>query len=267
MATKLANFFKKNNSPKTSGYGLIGEFKENKGFLTITEHLTYTFLKEFPKESDEHLFDHIYHYKLGSFFDLFDFYIKLCTFLDITPNCIDHLTNFFHLLFNSPLNKDIKKFKEHLQLAINEIHLTDIEISNKLSLLSKKECLRLYEAIKCLNNDCNYAAVVMAVSAVESRLHKLLKDTNTKLYKKQFERTTLGGIIELFRRDTRYKDKKFDKLKKILPDKHKPLMETLNVYRIFSAHPKEEIISCQTAKTIVAFSFLLLIDERLKTKN
>lgn len=258
---------KKHLSVKSSDYGLIGLFKENKGFLTITKDLTTKFLKYFPTEKDAHFFTHTYSYRLRTFLTFFNSYNDLYEFLDIRLGSLDDLIHHFHILSNPDLNRKAEKFKENLERLEKKLIRTDPQITERLKLISKKECFRLYEAMKCLKTSCNYAAVVMAVSAVENRLHKLLKDANSRLYKQEFEKTTLGGIIELFRRDTRYRDPKYDKFKKILPEKHKPLMEILNTYRIFSAHPMEERISCQTAKIIVQFSFLLLIDESLKSKK
>ncbi|UCE74358.1 MAG: hypothetical protein JSV56_01270 [Methanomassiliicoccales archaeon] len=165
---------------------------------------------------------------------------------------------------NPDSNRTKDKFNKIFDRIEGLLEETDEDIYEKLKSLHNTECYRLTEAIRCHNMDCNLAAVVLAVSAVEHRLHKLLERKNKSLYKKEFESATLGGIIELFRKDTRYKDNKYNKFKKILPEKHNHLMEILNIYRIFSAHPKDEYISNQTSKSILSFSFLLLIDENLE---
>lgn len=269
MVIKKLNYKTKKHTKKikNSDYGIIGLFKENKGLLNIAEDLKNDFIQCFPKEKNEHFFGHTYSYKLKTFLSFLSFYKDLYDFLDIQPNFTDGLIRIYHLISNPELNRTPDQFKKNFERLKKELTHTDHQIFHKLQLISKKECFRLFESMKSLNTDCNYAAVVMSVSATENRLHKLLRDANSKLYREEFERTTLGGIIELFRRDTRYKDRKYDKFKKILPDKHKPLIEILNTYRIFSAHPKEEKISNQTAKAIVSFSFLLLTDTSLKSKK
>lgn len=250
---------------KRVDYGVIGLFKENRGISKIAKEFKKDFLKDFPKEKDQHFFHHTYTYQTRHFLGLCDLYIKLCNFLD-TPANMERLDQYFHGVANPNLNRDVAKFKENFQRLIDYFEKSDEFIYLKLKMLSKKECFRLYEAIKCLESDCNYAAVVMSVSAVESRLHKLLQTQNNKLYKEYFEKATLGGILSIFRDDS-YKDKKFNCFKNVLPDKHKPLVEMLNIYRIFSAHPQDETITDKTAEIIVSLSFLLLIDSNLKIDN
>lgn len=88
----------------------------------------------------------------------------------------------------------------------------------------------------------------MAVSAVEARLHYLLKEAAHKLYKTEFEKANLGRLISLFS-DDEYKAKRYDKIKKILPREHKPLIDLLNHYRVLSAHPKSKGISHAIVKS------------------
>ena|GEM_PF-1843771 len=248
---------------KKTKYGFIDHFKINKGLSNIAKDFRLKLLKDFPTEKDDHFFTHLYEYRTESFSDAFHTYTQLYEFLDINSRKVLYLKFYAHRIDNPDTNRTKEKFKECFDRIIKFIEKTDKEMMEKLKLLHEIECYRLAEAMKCLNHNCNLAAVVMAVSAVEHRLHKLLERKNKTLYKAKFERGTLGSIIELFRKDTRYSDRKYDTFKKILPEKHNHLMEILNVYRIFSAHPKDEFISHQTAKSILAFSFLLLIDEKL----
>lgn len=250
---------------KKSKYGAIGTIKENEGIVPIAKHFQKFFLKSFPTEKDDHFFWHTYVTKTSGFAETFNFYIELYEFLDISLYDIKLLRDCLYKFLNSDSNRTKEKFKKKFKFIVeNVLEKTDKKIMIKLNLLHNIEFFRLCEAMKCLNNECNLAAVVMAVSAVEHRLHRLLEKKNKKLYKSGFEQSALGGIIELFRRNSRYTDKKYDKFKKILPEKHNHLMEILNTYRIFSAHAKSEFISSQTAKSIVSFSFLLLIDPDLR---
>lgn len=247
---------------KHSKDGIIGLIKVNKGLHNITVDFEKNFLKSFPTEKDAHFFSHTYSYRAGGFLSRLDFYINLYEFLDIRYSDQDHLKHYLFRITDSDLNRTKEKFKENFERLKKFLIRTDKEISRKLANIGDIECYRLNEAMKCLYK-CNLAAVLMAVSAVEHRLHRLLERTNRRIYKAEFEKKTLGGIIAIFKKDA-YMATRYKRFRNILPEKHKPLMEILNIYRIFSAHPNEERISNQTAKAILAFSFLLLVDTDLK---
>lgn len=246
----------------SSDYGDIGFIKENNGLSFIAKDFGERFLKDFPTEKDPHFFVHTYSTITNSFFGYIDLYIHLYGYLDISPTDLRYLEQLYWELVNPNANRTREDFKSNINSLLSFLHNTDKKISNKLNLLSHIECVRLYEGIRCLESECNFSTVVMSVSAVEHRLHKLIEKKNKKIYKAHFERETLGGIISLFKKD-QYTDKKYQPLKKILPDKHRPLMEMLNIYRIFSAHPKDVVVTNQTAKLILSLSFLFLVDKDL----
>ena len=99
----------------------------------------------------------------------------------------------------------------------------------------------------------------MAVSAVEARITGIVRRHDPILYDSQFARATLGQLVQLFD-DNHYTQPKFTSLKKLMPDKHKPLVVLLNQYRVFSAHPKAERITIQIADAILKLSFTFMID-------
>jgi hypothetical protein len=136
------------------------------------------------------------------------------------------------------------------------------EIRDKIARLTCQECIRLDEAVVCYHYDCYYASVVMAVSAVESRLHKLIEKKDKALYTSSFKTATLGRIIELFD-DKHYKEQKYQAVKKILPKKHRRLLALLNQYRVFSAHTKNEEITAPIAGSVLNLAFALLMDPTL----
>lgn len=136
-------------------------------------------------------------------------------------------------------------------------------LHDKLSGLTCLECTRLDEAIICQNNNCFLSATVMAVSTTEARLHYLIKRSHLKIYQKYFENATLGQLIELFD-ENKYKDKKFISIKKLIPKKHKPLLDIFNNYRIISAHPKISSLDHKIAKAILNLSFAFLLDPEVK---
>lgn len=248
---------------KSSDAGSIGFIKENKGIKNIAIDFRKKLLRHFPKEKDDHFFSHTYTYQTQTFVGLFDFYTDLFSYLDISPQVSKDLDYRKHILANPDSNRLKKNFNLHFNRTLNYLTRTDLSLYKKLKKLNKIECIRLSESMRCIDHNCPLASVVMAVSAVEYRLHRLIEKKNKKLYNQNFKNATLGGIIKLFKQDD-YKEKKFAHLKSLLPEKHKPLMFMLNNYRIFSAHPKEEVISHQTAKTILSFSFLLLLDNKLE---
>jgi hypothetical protein len=99
----------------------------------------------------------------------------------------------------------------------------------------------------------------MAVSAVEFRLHYMIKKTDGALYSENFERAMLGQLIQIFDKNE-YKDEKYGKIKQLMPERHRPLVKLLNEYRIVSAHPKEIKITPQIAESILNLSFAFLTD-------
>ena len=135
-----------------------------------------------------------------------------------------------------------------------------------MSLLTCEECDRLDEALNSFENYCYYSSVIMAVSAVEARLHYLIKTKNVNLYNRSFKNATLGQIIQLLD-PSQYKDKKFNSIKQQLQVRFKPLIEVLNIYRVFSAHPTAEKIDFKIAQSILGFSFSFLLSEESRVRN
>lgn len=158
-------------------------------------------------------------------------------------------------------NTTIKEFKENLLSLLSLIEINEKSINNKILRLTCEESIRLDEALNTYSINAFYSCVIMAVSAVESRFHHLIKKKSKTLYKQHFEKATLGQIIQLFDENNSYKDKKFEPLKKVLPRKYKSLVNVLNYYRIFSAHPKSTELTFKTAQSILNFSFNFLLDD------
>lgn len=160
-------------------------------------------------------------------------------------------------------NKSKKEFEGNLNELMDAIKGIESDIIAPLNELTCLECDRLGEAISCLTENCFTAATVMGASAVESRLHYLIKRRNGKLYKKSFQHSSLGGLIKLFDKHE-YQEKQFAHLKGIVPDKHRSLLDLINTYRIFSAHPLGKEIDYRVAETVINLSFLFLLDPELK---
>jgi len=163
-------------------------------------------------------------------------------------------------LYNKNTRNDVLKILPQL--------LNDIKkrIESKLNKLEFEECFRLSEAVHVFDSECFHSSIVMAVSAVEGRLHLLLKKENKRLYEQYFKDKPLGYLISLFD-PNQFKDKKFNKVKKILKDKHKPLINLLNQYRVLSAHPKGELLNRNLSLAILSLSFIFLMDEEMRIKK
>ncbi|HUI28967.1 MAG TPA: hypothetical protein VLX91_02030 [Candidatus Acidoferrales bacterium] len=169
-------------------------------------------------------------------------------------------------LGNPLLNSTKEKFKENLDELISEVSSREEEINRQLRKMTCLECERLGEAITCNSEGCFTASTVMAASAIEARLHELVKKKNRKLYNQCFRNQTLGALIKLFDKNE-YKDKKFSGLKKIVPDRHKSLLDIVNTYRILSAHPLVPAIDHKISESVINLSFLFLLDPDLEIPN
>lgn len=156
---------------------------------------------------------------------------------------------------NSPESiQSRSSFEVYIDNIKNIFKKVEREVGDKLQLLDEEERHRLNEALNCYIQGCNYSAVAMSVSAIESRLFSLMmsKHPDPKL-----EKLTLGQLIK------EYLDDK-EKYGKVIPKKHEPLLEHCNVYRIFSVHPKREKITRSIATSIINMTFAFLLDEKMK---
>ena len=141
--------------------------------------------------------------------------------------------------------------------------MVEKEMRSNFSSFDSQERARINEAMHTCLEGCNYSCVAMSVSAVESRLYKLMTlakpDSAGNLNK-----MTLGQLIkEYSENEGLYHN--------IVPDKHHALLTLCNTYRIFSVHPKKEEVSGSIATSILNLSITFLSDpdstpESVKTK-
>lgn len=158
-------------------------------------------------------------------------------------------------LVNSPeAIVDRSRLESHIDFIKKYFAMASDQIKAKLQLLENEEISRLDEALCCYLDGCNYATVAMSVSAIEFRLFSLMK---FKCPNAKLEQLTLGQLIR------EYLDNK-SKYGSIIPEKHEPLLQHCNVYRIFSVHPKKEQITKSMATSIINMTFAFLLDKELK---
>jgi len=151
---------------------------------------------------------------------------------------------------------ELKDFRVNLNLIKSTFRAAEEEISNFCSAFDDEEKIRINEAIHDYLEDCNYSCVAMSVSAVESRLLKLMCLANPDL-EPELREKTLGQLIG------EYLENK-EKYKKVVPKKHDYLLQLCNTYRTFSVHPKRERIKPTVAGSILTLAIEFLIDEDTK---
>ena len=201
------------------------------------------------------------HPTIRSLLNWIDSYMLRCKFLDANSYTIESMLEILNALSNPEQLEYSKEFQNKLKELQHHINFITPDLTQKLSRLSCSEMIRLDESLVCFKNHCYHAGVTMAVSAVENRIIELIKRTDRRLYLSTFEKMTLGQLIQVFD-GGQYTDKKYAKVKRLLPTKHKPLVMLLNQYRIFSAHPKEESISRQISESILHLSFAFMLDPK-----
>jgi hypothetical protein len=197
---------------------------------------------------------------LSNFLRWIDKYVLTCRFLDMNRYSVDALIAIYQQLKSPQLVATVDNFTTLVTRLKSLISFLDKELTEKLSRLACPEAIRLDEALVCFENYSFHASVIMAVSAVENRIIEMIKRTNKRMYNSTFKNFTLGQLIQVFEPD-KYKEKKYGRIKKLMPDKHLPLIALLNRYRVFSAHPTEEKITAQIAESMLHLSFAFMIDE------
>lgn len=166
-------------------------------------------------------------------------------------------------LENPELNGTHQDFVENIDRFISLAKSSEEYLKPKITGLSCLECQRLDEAINCIQVNCFLASTVMAVSATEARLHYLLSRKNKTLYNKHFKDATLGQLITLFD-PNQYKDAKFKSAKKLVPQRHTPLLSILNTYRVYAAHPIASKLDHKIAESVLNLVFAFLTDPDVK---
>lgn len=184
--------------------------------------------------------------------------VRLCQILKLEPRLLTE-----SMFFGTALDLEIPRvtnnlttFKRHISIIANGFEKLKNEVSAICSAFNDQEKERINEAIHTYLEDCNYSCVAMSVSAVESRLLKLMCLASPES-ERELEKKTLGQLIY------EYVDNK-DNYKNIVPEKHEPLLQLCNVYRTFSVHPKKHKIKGPMASSILNLSIEFLTDQDTK---
>lgn len=150
----------------------------------------------------------------------------------------------------------LEDFKSCLKSVRLAFKIARNEMVAFCSAFDEEEKERMNEAIHTYLEDCNYSCVAMSVSAVESRLLKLMCLASPES-ERELEKKTLGQLIY------EYVNNK-DNYKNVVPEKHEPLLQLCNVYRTFSVHPKKHKIKGPIASSILNLSIEFLTDQNTK---
>jgi len=147
-------------------------------------------------------------------------------------------------------------FKRAVELVRGGFRLKKDEISSFCSAFDEEEKQRVNEAIHSHLERCDFSCIAMSVSAVESRLLKLMCLAHPDS-KPKFDKMTFGQLLQEYANDPR-------KYSDIVPAEHTHLLTLSNDYRIFSVHPKGRKITPQVATAIFNLSLEFLIDNQMR---
>ena len=184
--------------------------------------------------------------------------VQLCQILGLNPRLLTE-SLFFNIASDLEIPRstnDLTTFKRNVSVITSGFKMLHNEASAICSAFDEEEKERINEAIHNHLEGCNYSCVAMSVSAVESRLLKLMcivsPDSEGDLEKK-----TLGQLI------VEYIDNK-SKYKNVVPGKHEHLLGLCNTYRTFSVHPKKQRITGRLAGSIFNLAIEFLTDPDTK---
>jgi hypothetical protein len=190
------------------------------------------------------------------YWDILNQLVSLCEFFeietfDLNKKALETWTNGIE---SPPVEYEWTKLDSLFTKIKTVFNNAKPELNQKTSLLDREEKERLNEAFNCYIQELNYSAIVMSVSAIESRLFSLMI---SKHYDKKLEDLTLGQLI------WEYSHNK-EKYANVIPKKHEPLLDYCNTYRIFSVHPKKEKITRSNATSILCMTCSFLFDKNMK---
>jgi hypothetical protein len=164
------------------------------------------------------------------------------------------LHKIIHELQTAQVVSNYNKLVYRLNIIRNWFSSVQSELAERVSRLDNEEKYRLDDAIHCFFEDCNLSSAIMAISAVENRLLRLLIKGNPA-EQDTLESLTLGQLISQYLKNKqRYAG--------TVPERHHELLNLCNKYRIYAVHPKGQEISRNIAGAILRLTFEFLMDEK-----
>jgi hypothetical protein len=184
--------------------------------------------------------------------------IQLCHVFGIARlnSMQEKLVECSHRLGQPEIVKSRDQFEQSLDFISKVFRDDGFPISGMISQLHASEMERMLEAIHCLFEGCRYSAIAMAASAIEFRLLDFMAQLEPAK-REEFEKKPLGSLIsECLDENSVYSKK--------LPKRHRPLLELCNEFRIFSVHPKTEVVGVNEAMSAINLAFSFILDPRMR---
>lgn len=166
------------------------------------------------------------------------------------PNMLEHA----YALGHPELVKTRKEFEIKVDAIGAAFASEGFPIAGMITQLHSQESERMLEAVHSLFEGCRFSAVAMAVSAIEFRLHDFMKQLTPEA---ELDKLTLGQLMG------ECLDEKKPYLNR-LPDRHRPLLELCNKFRIFSVHPKTTILGQNEAISVINLAFSFILDPQMR---
>lgn len=185
--------------------------------------------------------------------------IRLLRPRSLTQYNMDTITKSIAALDDSKRHATIERWNTRYKVIETQLALLANEMKSTFSSFAPEERERINEAMHNSLEGCNYSSVAMSVSAVESRLYKLMTLAKPDSIG-DLDRMTLGQLIKEYNENE-------SSYQNIVPDKHDALLALCNTYRIFSVHPKSEYVSGGIATSILNLSIIFLSDPDLTPES
>jgi hypothetical protein len=167
------------------------------------------------------------------------------------PDLLEHI----YALGHPELVKTKKEFERKIDAIATAFAKEGFPIAGMIYQLHATESERLLEAVHSLFEGCCFSTVAMAVSAIEFRLLDFMKQLTPDA--SELDKLTLGQLIgECLDAKKPYSS--------WLPDRHRPLLELCNKFRIFSVHPKTTLIGQNEAISVINLAFSFILDPQMR---
>lgn len=122
---------------------------------------------------------------------LLDSYLWLFSYLEINSLDIPLLEELVNDIKSPRSNYDLITFECNLERMVSFIKSHKEEFFKESKKFTCLESERLWESVRCFKNNSFLAATILTVSAIESRLHTLIRAKNKKLYSKEIEKSPI----------------------------------------------------------------------------
>ncbi len=222
----------------------------------VVEHFKDDVLEEYFKSEKANRKNLVYSPLYHSYWEALDNLVLNCDVLGIESLCPNKkdLMDTLEDLRRDDYARHKDNFMESINSLLSDFEISAVETKEKVNLLGEEEFNRLNEALNNYINECDCSAVILCVSAIECRLHTLM---SSKCADPRLKDLTLGQLIHEYLTNK-------SKYGTIIPEKHEPLLQLANTYRIFAVHPNIDSITRSVATSIICMTFVFLFDKNVR---